>query len=323
MTTSVPRDVIAFVSSIDRRDANHRLWFTTVPDALGKSAVRLDPSALPEFLRTTTGRVNLVCMYKDLVVLDVINNLPEADRDRLRIGVIVSDVYAMDFYFAWAERAAFYLAPTPEHRAVIRSFLPTEVFVVNEPLDPMADVPFPREASGFDGWLYWFGYPESFDKGMRHLLPVIGSAVDDGKIRGLRVVTSELISELPWIEHIRYSDETLPRILATAQFILLSHFAYDLHVNSSIKTDNKALLTLHAGAIPIASDTPGYGRLLRRIGLHQCLFDGPAGLHAILSNLASQPPQLSDHQRLLIDDLLAERSAASTATKIQYAFAAI
>ena len=236
-------------------------------------------------------------MYKDLVVLDVINNLPEADRDRLRIGVIVSDVYAMDFYFAWAERAAFYLAPTPEHRAVIRSFLPTEVFVVNEPLDPMADVPFPREASGFDGWLYWFGYPESFDKGMRHLLPVIGSAVDDGKIR--------------------------PRILATAQFILLSHFAYDLHVNSSIKTDNKALLTLHAGAIPIASDTPGYGRLLRRIGLHQCLFDGPAGLHAILSNLASQPPQLSDHQRLLIDDLLAERSAASTATKIQYAFAAI
>jgi hypothetical protein len=82
-----------------------------------------------------------------------------------------------------------------------------------------------------------------------------------------------------------FSKYTFVNDLRSLDYVVLSHFPLDLHLNSLIKSPNKAITALVAGVIPLATDTPSYRELFTSLGIENFLFSSPSHLNEILSKL--------------------------------------
>ncbi|QFZ91510.2 hypothetical protein [Synechococcus elongatus] len=317
--------MIYFVSSTIERDANHRLWFTSIPQALSDNSASkayIHPHDLSEQLsKSNESSAKIIVMYKDMVALQCLISLFLQKQKRLIIGVIASDIYDLSIYQKWLAYASFFIAPSPEHAAILQSFSTKDIYVVEETIDPVIDQIKPCLQNKFDGWLSWIGYPESFNKGMTHLMPVIQSCVEQNYIKGLKIITTGINQKLPeWIKYTPYKTNDVASLLSESSLGILSHFQYDLHINSQIKTDNKALLFLALGIVPIVSNTPSYSRLYKTLGLDRFLFNGPKDLFHLIARISSAPVRLETNERHAIANLLDSRSPQSTAKKIENIF---
>jgi hypothetical protein len=119
------------------------------------------------------------------------------------------------------------------------------------------------------------------------LEPAIISALQDGSINSFSVISGDLLEErLPSeFTFIRYETNTFAEKLRSFTFTILSHIPLDLHLNTFIKSPNKACSSIMGGMIPICSNTPNYHALLKDLGLDNYLFDSPEGLLNILRKL--------------------------------------
>lgn len=309
--------MLVFATSMHANDVLHRLWFTSVPDSLGElAAIRINSSEIGSVLNGSNDLLSLVVIYKDSVAFKEISSLQPSQRARVNVIVIASDIYDANSYLAWKPLASVFVAPTDEHKALLGSFLDSEIVVIDEAIDPISSLSRRGASSQFDGWLVWFGYPESFNKGMNHILPTVAQSVGNGAISGLKIITAGDITGTPpsWIRHIRYSEASLADHLGMATYALLSHYPYDFHINSVIKTDNKALLALAFGVIPICSKTPSYSRLLCKAGLADYLFADIKDLMGILNRLRTSPASLS--RMIKTDSILRGRSPISVGQQL-------
>lgn len=304
------------------RDANHRIWFTAVTKALGESALSIESSSIEHVFANLSHASVLIVMYKDKVALEAVKNITRGSSTKLKAIVIASDMYGPKDYVEWSPYASLFIAPSEEHKILLQNIVRNDIVVIEEPVDPISMKSVQKFSIKFDGWLTWFGYPESFYKGMQYIIPILAEAVNKNHIQGLKIITSGRVSDSapPWISHITYSEATLAAELSGACFSILSHNPYDFHYNSFIKTDNKALLSLALGTIPICSDTPSYGKLLRLTKLECFLFKSIRDLELILSELS-----LVDHerinyvQRININQVLEDRSAENTGKRLKMA----
>ena len=308
---------LALLTSLPHKDANHRIWF----DALSRSDdMRLPvihPDDLESFMHGALDKRHVIiylCMYKDYRALSKAIAIRKSGQP-LILGCIASDIYSLDHYSMSIAVASFFVAPTLEHKAILESITIRPVIHLEEPIDPISKYvssPVIKSPRYFDGYLYWFGYPESFSKSMHYLMPVINRLVKQNYIAGICIISSQEFKRTPPHRFIHYSEATLVRMLTRAKYVICSHFSFDMHINSIIKTDNKAALALSMGAIPICSSTPSYKRLLCRAGLSELLYKGPACLESIAKNL----DRSLTYDYELVDKLLSLRSPGMTIKKL-------
>lgn len=312
---------VIFVSSLSPVSANHRMWFTALPKATrisGAITASIRPEQLSGLIRLhRLERIAIIALYWDQNSLREIQNVKKQLNHNLVVGIICSDVNALGEYVRWADTADFFVAPTREHKHIIKCFLDNDVIVIQEPVDPIAADTYSFEKD-FDGWLTWFGYVENFQKGMGMLLPAIEKCVSEGHIKGLRVVTNAALgSGSPdWIKATQFTIGGVCDILSTSKYTILSHFPYDLQLNSLIKTDNKAVLALRCGSIPIVSDTPSYRRLMTELNLENMIYSGPGSLALAIRNIIDRGYCLSSRHQNLVREMIKRRSIEATAKRL-------
>ncbi|HEX5283005.1 MAG TPA: hypothetical protein VFW30_02710 [Bryocella sp.] len=200
------------------------------------------------------------------------------------------DIYQFSRYLPSNEVADLYLMPTPLHTKILASQFYKPVYCLPLGLDPIAAPqdgaaipPFPIKQSQK---LLWFGYAESFNKGMASLVPVLKMHVESQRIQDFSLIVNEDEFANEFNFHtIPYSNDAFRQDASAFDYCILSHFSLDLSLNSYIKTPNKLITALMAGLIPIASDTPSYSSILREFGLDRFLFDSPTQLDQILRSL--------------------------------------
>ncbi len=200
-----------------------------------------------------------------------------------------SDIYDFSRYLPSYEVADLYLMPTPLHRKVLASQFYRPVYYMPEAIDPIAGADrlqppsFPVKQTSR---LLWFGYAESFYKGMASLIPVLELHLAAGHLADFSLILDQQVFKNERnFRTIPFRNESFKKEASAFDYCILSHFSLDLALNSYIKSPNKLVTALMTGLIPIASDTPSYSALLREFGLDRFLFDSPVQLDQILRNL--------------------------------------
>lgn len=244
----------------------------------------------PDLARTSLDYADCVIFhYEDLAAIEVIR---AAYKDGMRATIVClgSDIYSFDKYISVHDLVSFYLVPTDMHKMILSSQLNKPVYLFPEAFDQAAaELPHsltfkPQNSS--TRRVCWFGYSTSFDKGMASLIPVIRKALLSTKIDCFDAVLDQdrFVNNFGVITK-PYSHTAFSRIAADYDYVVLSHFSLDLDINSIIKSPNKAISSLIAGMIPLASDTPSYGKLFRELGLERFLFSSPYELSALFDRL--------------------------------------
>jgi hypothetical protein len=189
---------------------------------------------------------------------------------------LTSDIYSLDGLRSLSSLVDYFVAPTSHHAEVLRSAVWRPVFVVPEGIDAIAmpssdglHIPVAE-----NNRIAWFGYPESFSKAMKHLLP---RALYQSRTPAtdLQILTAPNHQLIAGAEHVDFHVESFYRAIAKCGYTLLSHFAFDHHINSYIKSPNKLITSLVRGCVPIVSDTPNYRSVMQYYDLmHYTYCDG-------------------------------------------------
>lgn len=201
--------------------------------------------------------------------------------------VSLSDLHYADRIQALAAVHDGFIVPTAQHRAVLALLVNRPVVLMHEEHDPLFVATTADSAPAMDRSLCWFGYAESFNKSMSHLLGAIRDAISSGQLTSFTVWTRNT-QQLNWDVSFtwgQFDAASIRSSLARSCYCLLSHAPLDLQLNTWIKSPNKLISALNAGLIPLCSSTPAYAALMEELGLGKFLYETPAGLAALFDQL--------------------------------------
>ena len=199
-----------------------------------------------------------------------------------------SDIYDFGLYTRLEQMTDLFVMPTKMHAQVLSAHVSAPVAHLVEPVDPLVGTDLSTELFlRLRGKrVGWFGYPESFEKSMYSLLPVIEKHLRAGNIDTFTVLTDASRFNNPQgFDVVPFRPSTFAQDLARFDYVILSHFPLDLRLNSYIKSPNKAMAALASGVVPLASDTPSYRLLMEELDLTDFLFGSPRSLDVLLSTL--------------------------------------
>lgn len=301
MTSHSPHDVL------------QRLHASTLYNGLKEIGASASVALLDSGPEKITAPTHVVVNYHDGPAIAVAMELRK--QRAVKLICLCADVYDLGRYRHLSDAIDLFLAPTPLHRQAIQSAVIKPVLVLPEAVDPIA-LPGqgPEVPVSCNERLCWFGYPESFAKSMRYLLGDAFALASFDSAR-LTLITGGGEALWPGAAQVAFSESGFYRDVAGFGYALLSHFAYDLHLNSFIKSPNRMMTALVRGLVPLVSATPAYHHLARQYGLEPLLFDGPVTLSRQLKALDCA----RDRARFGLDairvDLLKNHSPASTARR--------
>jgi hypothetical protein len=280
----VRRSSIVVVRSNTAHDATVRLQSDPIIRGIQK-AERLDARILaPGELSTVVPGTCLLFHYYDREAIDRILSIKNAGQ--VTIGCIGSDIYNFREYLAVHQITDFFLVPSFLHKSVLSAQVYKPVYVLPEGLD---DAPKPALYDfpiKHDRRVMWFGYAESFYKGMSSLVPVINAALQKALISSFVVVTDQSrFGNYFGLPTAQYGHTTIQRTCTEFDYCILSHFPLDLVMNSYIKSDNKLVSAIMMGLIPLVSATPNYLHTMAKFGLEQFVFESTSDLLKLLERL--------------------------------------
>jgi hypothetical protein len=179
-----------------------------------------------------------------------------------------------------------FVVPTHFHRSILSSAIDIPIHVIPESIDSicypdksslppleMAHNELPRK-------ILWFGYPESFNKSFRHLMPALNNSISTSEIV---VITNGKVL-IDGAGHRNFDERNFFAQTADCMYSLLSHFSYDNQLNTWIKSPNKLVTSIVRGLLPFASATPSYADLLAEYGLSNLTFKKPDDLRILIKN---------------------------------------
>jgi hypothetical protein len=205
-----------------------------------------------------------------------------------KIACLGSDIYKLDRYVGISEVVDIFLMPTELHRAVLQSAVWIDVFVLPEAVDPIA---YPASGQQIavqkNDQLCWFGYPESFEKSMRYMLNKALTSGNKSK-QNLTLITAANVNLIDGVKHLPFDEKTFYQSTSNFSYALLSHFAFDCHLNSYIKSPNKLVTSLVRGMIPLTSNTPSYREIMRQYNLEEFMYGSGPELAALLGRIDQQ-----------------------------------
>lgn len=194
-----------------------------------------------------------------------------------KVGCFTSDIYNYDHYIEIESIVDVFIAPTELHRKTLQYAVNKDVVHIPEGIDPIAysdiNTDEPNERSNR---ICWFGYPESFDKSFKYVIRLLEKQ-NRFTFGELTLITSEGVRLHPVAEHLTFSSLNFYEQTGNFGYSLLSHFPYDRHINTFIKSPNKFITSIVRGMVPIASNTESYSKIAGDLGLANLLCDSPNG----------------------------------------------
>lgn len=280
-------DRFVFLAQRDKRTASLRIHFGALEAALTEAGVSV-VSATPADALAVDRRTCLIYYYNDLAAIAAIRagNLASQSGLSLCMG---SDIKALQQYSGLLDIADGFVMPSAQHAETLGLLSAAPARTVREGIDPIAGGGGAR--GGVRGrQVAWFGYPESYYRGMRAFEPVIATALENGAVERFALITqgAELDPRVRAFPVIPFSTASFAQDLGQFSYALLSHAPGDLHLNSMIKSPNKVITALAAGLVPLATATPNYAALLEELGLQRFLFTSPMDLARRLERLDPQ-----------------------------------
>ena len=278
---------IIFLGRRDHDDPLHRFYFDTLCAQLiyrgfSIKLVSPDEDLSNHISENRPAFINF--FYKDRDAIQSMKKI--AERNFLSLA-FCSDIDSYADYADAYQVADAFVSPSEMHQQVLRCVYDLPVYCLREAVDPILESTHSVNLNKKSVDLVWFGFPESYQKSMVALEVAIISALQDESINSFSVISGDsLEGQLPpEFTFIRYETNTFAEKLRSFTFTILSHIPLDLHLNTFIKSPNKACSSIMGGMIPICSNTPNYCALLKKSGLENYLFDSPASLLSILRQL--------------------------------------
>ena len=284
----LPRRVI-FIRSKGEDDAVVRLSSLPLCEELRRRGIESFTMHPKETMPPLEASDCVVFHYNDIEAVAALRNVATAKSTVICLG---SDVYSFSKYVDVQDLVSYYLVPTDMHRLVLSGVVTKPVYTLPEPIDRLAagrqayiasSTSFPEKNLRR---VCWFGYAESFEKGMASLVPVVKQALAANQISCFTLILDTKKFYNRWgLETVEFDLATFARVTGNFDYVILSHLPLDLKVNSMIKSPNKAVTALFSGLIPLASNTPSYESLLAGVGLDRFLFSSPRELGNLLTRL--------------------------------------
>jgi hypothetical protein len=236
---------------------------------------------------------NLIVHYDDDMSLYLAKQIK--DITNCKIICLGSDVYSIDRYRDILKFSDIMLTPTNLHREVIQPSTNKPVITIPESVDSISLPTNGEILENKSNKICWFGYPESFSKSTKYILEEM--QLDGYNINNnFEIITKENCIVLDECIHHKFDPLTFYNVTASFGYALLSHFTYDHHINTFIKSPNKLITSIVRGLIPIASNTANYREIMRMIGLEQFLLEKPGDFLKKMRSLCFE----SDFQKMQI-----------------------
>lgn len=265
--------------------ATQRLHSTPLYDGLQALGVRATMAVLAGDPVNVEPPSHVVFHFDDRPA--IVSSLELRKQLPVRLVCLCSDVYKLSNYRQLSEFTDLFLAPTELHRNLIQSAVSKPVAVLPEGVDPIALPADGLERQPYGrGSVCWFGYPESFSKSLKFLLPD-ALAMSGFDVKRFGIISARGVDLLPGAVHKTFSVAEFYRSTEEFGYALLSHFAHDLHINTFIKSPNKMITAIVRGLVPLVSATPAYTQLARQYGLEALCFSGVSSLARRLKALDS------------------------------------
>lgn len=278
---------IIFLGRRDHDDPLHRFYFDALSTQLIYRGFFVSLVSPDEDLSSYISGDRLTVInffYKDRDAIQSIKKI--AGKNFLSLS-FCSDVDSYADYADAYQVADAFVCPSEMHQQVLQYVFDLPNYCLREAIDPILEKIHLVNLNKKTVDLVWFGFPESYQKSMLALEAVIVRALQERSINSFSVISGDSIEEqLPSeFTFIRYETNTFAEKLRSFAFTILSHIPLDLHLNTFIKSPNKACSSIASGMIPICSKTPNYYALLKKSGLENYLFDSPDSLLNILRKL--------------------------------------
>lgn len=179
-------------------------------------------------------------------------------------------------WLAWASMIAIssrVTTDTPERADYWRRFGVRSISVIPDAIDSEPDAPFP----GIEGFQYrgherivWVGYESNLPSIQR----LIDRLANQSEIQ-LTVVTGDKAVEQihgnwPWVRARRWANDVMQAEEFRMSAMVLNH---DAGAASLMKSENKFVLAIASGIVPIVSNTPAYARLARALNAERLVFN--------------------------------------------------
>ena len=177
------------------------------------------------------------------------------------------------------------MVPTELHQEVLKPAVWVDVFVLPEGIDPISMPANGKESPVLQNeYVCWFGYPESFKKSFKYVLT---TAIEKSNFpkHNLDLITMRGITLINEIRHLTFDESTFYEQTSYYGYSLLSHFVFDGHINTYIKSPNKLVTCLVRGMIPLVSNTRNYRTLVDDYDLHRFSYSNGPDLVRLLRNL--------------------------------------
>ncbi len=219
---------------------------------------------------------NIIVHYDDTASLIYAHKLKLNLGGSCKILCLTSDIYNLERYLNIDEFVDLFIAPTLSHKEVLESAVNNSVITVPESIDPIAyrtnDVNVLEVVEDKNNFC-WFGYQESYDKSMRYIVKKIKS--ENISLNKFGIITNPNVILDMSATHYPFSEVDFYKFTENYGYCLLSHFSYDCHLNTIIKSPNKLITSIVRGMIPIASDTRNYREILEYLDLTELLNKKP------------------------------------------------
>lgn len=280
---------IIFLSERDHGDPLCRFYFDSLASQLSigcKTFRWISPKDDLNVLLDSSAEYIVNFFYKDI---DAINAIKRLNDKQITSISFCSDVENYAEYQLAYEVADIFVCPSLMHQNILRYVYDLPIYVLREAIDPILKQVSDRKFTAASTNLVWFGFSESYLRSMVSLEPIVIEALKSKWINSFAVISSQSIREsLPAEFHfIEYGAEKFEDQIQAFDFAILSHVPLDLHLNTLIKSPNKAISAIVSGLIPICSDTPNYRLFMDELQLGSYLFPSQGDLKRILKDLSN------------------------------------
>jgi hypothetical protein len=278
---------IIFLGNRDHRDPLFRFYFDALAVQLAYRGVVVK-SILPSedliALLDPNKKAVINFFYKDTDSITVIKQL---NRKEITSVCFCSDIENYSNYQDAYEVADVFVCPSIMHQNILQYVYGLPIYVLREAIDPILQNIATKKLSHEVINVGWFGFSESYQRSMVSLEPVIIEALQNNWINSFTVISSDSIKELLPREFnfVEFEVDKFESQIQSFEFAILSHAPLDLHLNTLIKSPNKACSAIVSGIVPICSDTPSYRLLMDEVQLGSYVFNSPCALLKIFKEL--------------------------------------
>jgi hypothetical protein len=284
---------IIFLSERDPRDPLCRFYFDVLATQLASrgAVVRLiSPREDLTTLLDPSKQSVINFFYKDA---DAIAAIKQLKRKEITSICFCSDVEGYSNYQQAYEVAHAFVCPSPMHQQILQYVYTLPIYVLREAIDPILKNITTKKLSHQGINIVWFGFSESYQRSMVSLEPVIIDALQNNWINTFTIISSDSLRvSLPReFKFVEFEIEKFEEQIQSFEFTILSHAPLDLHLNTYIKSPNKACSAIVSGIIPICSDTPNYRLLMDELHLSSYIFNSSSALCKILKELSERTTQ--------------------------------